>query len=131
VDAAKVLVEGGATIEAAALPVAAQRGSLEVMKYLIEKGANVNQTVVVCDYGERSALYFALMAGNWDCARVVIEAGAADSTAPFWIDSFLSGMSGDEKAAALEVVELMIPRGGCSASCVRVAIGGWELSGGN
>jgi ankyrin repeat protein len=115
-EAAKLLVEAGAAIEpegvgeTPVVHVAARRGSLDVLKFLVEKGADFNREFGVHDITKRDAFECAVDAQAYVCARFWIEPGAKVS-----VHNLLSliehGHGSFDVTEALSLLELMISRG--------------------
>lgn len=70
---AKAKIEG---IELTALIVASKEGNLEIVKYLISKGANVNDKVIAGEIGGFTALMSASAAGHTEIVKYLILKGA-------------------------------------------------------
>jgi hypothetical protein len=115
-EAAKLLVESGAAIEPAdkdetpAVHVAARRGSLDVLKFLVEKGADFNREFGVRDFNKRDAFECAVDAQADDCARFLIESGAKVSVHKL-LRLIKHGHGSFDVTEALALLELMISRG--------------------
>merc|ERR1711981_745684 len=70
-DRVKFFIENGIHIDQASVPQgltalhhAAQHGHIEVVKYLVEKGANINARGLTTKYGELAAADKAAIAGH-------------------------------------------------------------------
>lgn len=83
INKVRLLVDRGADVNARAasgltpLMIASRyRGNAEVVRLLLKKGARPNADKSVEVRNEASALFFAVMAGDVDMARALVEAGA-------------------------------------------------------
>jgi cytochrome c len=76
-EAAKLLIERGADVNApsilgiAPLVPAVRRRNIELIKLLLDHGANPNSVL-----GTQTALHLAVQAGCFDCVKALVEAGA-------------------------------------------------------
>ncbi|XP_042893803.1 myotrophin-like isoform X2 [Penaeus chinensis] len=101
-DQVKEAVEKGADVNLAIegrppLCLASDYGQLDVIKYLLDKGANVDST----DKHGISALLAAIWEGHTQCVKVLLEAGASKTgTAPDGT-SYLDAAEKDEIKALL------------------------------
>lgn len=80
-ESVKLLVENGADIDGQhngePLSLAARRGNIEIVEYLIQNGANLNGNNMYDDgSGGMSVLMYAVIGGQFDCVKILVENGA-------------------------------------------------------